>query len=304
VRKLFLIVVGDDAMGDGITYQNKDVLFKVLSQNYENKSFEALGLRLPRIRKVLPTNLPKVTATELRADNIFLLEDDRILIVDYESAVRQENFIKYIEYVSSILKMYFNSEKKVYNIIVAVIYTGDIKEAPNQLTLDCLQLNIMQVFLSHFNTDELYADLRLKIEAGEKLSDEDVMKFIILPLTEPVINKKQGLIERAIELAKDISDEQQQIFVVAGILVAADKFIDKDYSNMIKEWISMTKVARLFEEEKIEAINRVRREDKIDLARKMLSTGEDYLKVMDYTGFSKEEVLKIQAELIPLAANQ
>ena len=295
-------------MDDGITYHNKDVLFKVLSQNYENKSFEALGLKLPKIKRVLPTNLPKITATELRADNIFLLEDDRILIVDYESTVKQENFIKYVEYILAVLKMYFGSEKKVYNIIVAVIYTGDIKEAPNHLSLDSLQINIMQVFLSNFNTDELYAELRRKVENGDILSDEDIMKFIVLPLTEPVTDKKQELIEKTVELAKEVSDEQQQIFIIAGILVATDKFIDKKYSNMIKEWISMTKVARLFEEEKIEyannAVNNAVNAKVHDLAQKMISAGEDYLKVMNYTGLTKEEILKIQAERIPMAANQ
>jgi hypothetical protein len=296
--------LGDDAMSDGITYQNKDVLLKVLSQNYINKSFEALGLKLPKIKKVLPTNLPKITATELRADNIFILEDDRILIVDYESAVKQENFIKYMEYIVAVLKMYFNSEKKVYNIIVAVIYTGDIKEAPNHLNLDSLQLNIMQVFLSNFDTDTLYTDLKRKVEAGEVLSDEDIMRFIVLPLTEPVADKKQNLIEKTVELAKGVSDEQHQIFIIAGILVATDKFIDKEYSNMIKRWISMTKVARLFEEEKIEAVNNAVNAKVYDLALKMISAGEDYLKIMDYTGLTKQEVLKIQAERFPLAANQ
>ena len=299
-------------MGDGITYHNKDVLLKVLSQHYENKSFEVFGLNLPKIKKVLPTNLPKITATELRADNIFLLEDDRILIVDYESAVKQENFIKYMEYILAVLKMYFNSEKKVYNIIVAVIYTGDVKEAPDHFNLDSLQLNIMQVFLSNFDTDELYMDLKRKVEAGEALSDEDIMKFIILPLTEPDAGKKQELIEKTVELAKGVSDEKQQIFIIAGILVATDKFIDKQYSNMIKGWISMTKVARLFEEEKIEAVNNAVKNavnnavsaNTHDIARKMISAGEDYLKVMVYTGLVKEDVLKIQAELFPMAANQ
>ena len=304
--------IGDDTMDDGITYHNKDVLFKVLSQNYENKSFEALGLKLPKIKKVLPTNLPKVTATELRADNIFLLEDDRILIVDYESVVKQENFIKYMEYVIAVLRMYFNSENKIYNIIVAVIYTGDIVTAQDRLVLDSLQINIMQVFLSKFVTDDLYKKLKQKIEKGERLTDEDVMKFIVLPLTEPVVNKKQELIEKTIELAKCVSNEQQQIFIITGILVATDKFIDKNYSYMIKEWISMTKVARLFEEEKIEAVNtavniavkKAANEKAYDIAQKMILFGEDYLKIMEYTGLAKEDVLKIQAELKPLLANQ
>jgi len=215
-----------------------------------------------------------------------------------------------MEYILAVLKVYFNSENKVYNIIVAVIYTGDIKKAPSQLNLDSLQLNIMQVFLSNFNTDDLYADLKLKVENGDVLTDEDIMKFIILPLTETVSDKKQELIEKTVELAKGVLDEQQQMFVIAGILVATDKFIEREYSNMIKEWISMTKVARLFEEEKIEyANNAVRNAMKNsvnagNLARKMIAAGEDYLKIMDYTGLTKEEVLNIQADLIPMAANQ
>ena len=283
-------------MGDGISYHNKDVLLKVLSENYKSKSFEALGLKLPKIKKVLPTNLPKITAAELRADNIFLLEDDRILIVDYESTVEQENFIKYMGYILAVLKMYFKSDKKVYNIVVAVIYTGDIEEAPDQLELGSIQLNIMQVFLSNFDTVELYKDLKQKVEAGERLSDEDVMRFIILPLTEPVADKKQELIEKTVELAKGVSDEQQQIFIIAGILVATDKFIDKKYSNIMKEWISMTKVARLFEEEKIEYANNALNAQLHDLALKMILAGEDYLKVMEYTGLTREEVLTIQAQ--------
>jgi hypothetical protein len=65
---------------------------------------------------------------------------------------------------------------------------------------------------------------------------------------------------------------------------------------MVKGWISMTKVARLFEEEKIEYANNAVNSKIHELAFKMLSAGEDYLKVMDYTGLSKEEVLKIQAK--------
>ena len=242
-------------MSDGITHDNKDVLFKVLSQNYRNRSFEALGLNLPRIKELLPTQLPSVSAAEVRADNIFLLEDGCILIVDYESKAKSENFVKYLGYVHGILKLRLSSEKKICDITVAVIYTGDITEAPNQLDIGSLRLTISQVFLSRFDTDELYGGLRKKVEAGEALSEGDIMQFIILPLTEPKKKKKQALIEKAIDLAKKITDEQNQIFIIAGILTATDKFIDRKFSNKIKEWLKMTKVARLFEEEKIDAVN-------------------------------------------------
>ena len=284
-------------MGDGITHDNKDVLFKVLSQNYKNKSFEALGLSLPKIKEVLPTQLPSVSATEIRADNIFLLEDGRILIVDYESQVKVENFIKYLGYIHAVLKLFFNQNDKVYNIAVLVIYTGDIKSASAQFTIDCLQITINQVFLSNFNTDELYDSLSNKVTAGEPLTDEDTIKFIFLPLTESRPTKKQALIEKTIDLAKKVQDEQIQIFIIAGILVATDKFINRDYSNSIKEWIGLTKIGQLYEEEKIEAVIRARKEDQIILARKMLSKGYSYSEIMDLSGLSKNEVLEIQSEM-------
>ena len=96
-----------------------------------------------------------------------------------------------------------------------------------------------QVFLSNFNSDELYNGLKVKIENKELLTDEDVMKCIILPLTDAIAKNKQNLIEKTINLVRDLKDEQQLFFIIAGILVATDKFIDKDYSNMIKEWVCM-----------------------------------------------------------------
>jgi hypothetical protein len=284
-------------MPDGIAYQNKDVLLKVLSQNYENKTIEILEVNIPKKKKVLPTNLPNVSAKELRADNIFLLEDDRILIVDYESKVRPENFIKYLEYIPAVLKEYFNLEKKMYDIVVLVIYTGDIEQAPDCFVTGNLKLNIMQVFLSKLDTDELYADLKRKVEDKEKLTDEDVMRFIILPLTEKTAEKKQALIENTISLAKEITDEKQQLFIIAGILVASDKFIDKNYSKMMTEWISMTKVAQLFEEEKIEAVNEATSNIFYSLAKEMLMDNEDVVKVMKYSKLPKDEIIRIQGEL-------
>jgi len=46
-----------------------------------------------------------------------------------------------------------------------------------------MQLHVQQVFLSRFDGKAMYAELERKVRAKEPLSDEDVMRFIILPLT-------------------------------------------------------------------------------------------------------------------------
>jgi len=288
-------------MPDGITHINKDVMFKVLSENYKNKSLAVYGLDVPKITRLLPSNYPAVTATEIHADTTFLLEDGSLLILEYESTVSSADFLKYIKYAVNAMARLHKEGCYVSNVIVAVIYTGDINKAPAELDVGALRIQIKQVFLSRFDTDGLYNDIKAKIDNGEPLADDDIMRLIVLPLTQPDKARKQRLIEDTIALAKRVQVEHQQLFIVAGILTATNKFIDQEYSKSIKEWIKMTKVARLFEEEKIEAVNEAvsgaDRNARIRFAKSLLSDGEDILKVMKHTGLNRAELDDIQTSI-------
>ena len=281
-------------MADGIAHQNKDIIFKILSENYKNKSLSVYGLNLPPIKEALPTNLPAVQLDEKRADNIFMLENDTILLLEYESSNDAKNLIKYGHYAFRVTEAYYAG--KPHKVAIVVIYTGDIDSAADSLDLGCMQLKIHQVFLSSFNGDTMYAELERKVRANEPLSDEDVMRFIILPLTSKT--DKQELIETTVSLVKEISNEDKQSFIIAGILSATDKFIDKNYSNKLKEWLKMTKVARLFEEEKIEyaneKINEKLNERMTEVAKTLLEDNVDILTIMKSTGLSKANILKLK----------
>ena len=288
-------------MPDGITHSNKDVLFKVLSHNYENKSLAAYGLDLPRIKRLLPGSYPAVTATETHADCPFLLEDGSLLLLEYESSARTDDFLKYAGYVANALKRLRREGIAVTRVIIAVIYTGDIKSAASEYDIGALRIRVEQVFLSGFDTEGIYAGLKAKIDAGLPLTDDDVMKFIILPLTQPDKERKQKLIEDTIDLAKRVTDESQQLFVMAGIVTATSKFIDAEYLKKLKGWIMMTKIARLFEEEKIEAVNQAVNQavnlavnqNRREIAQKMLSAGDDIIKVLLVTELTRAEIDEI-----------
>ena len=124
-------------MSDGITYTNKDVLMKVLSQLYQNKSLSVYGLDIPCIKRMLPANYPAVIAKEVRGDNAFLLEDNSLYIQEYESTVDpDEDFVKYNQYACLALKQLRLEGVKVKRVIIGVIYTGDILEAPSIWNMD------------------------------------------------------------------------------------------------------------------------------------------------------------------------
>ena len=76
-----------------IVYQNKDVLSKVVDEVFVGKLFSAYCIRVPKIVRSGPTDLPSIEASELRMDKLFELADGSYAIVDYESVYSEDNKI-------------------------------------------------------------------------------------------------------------------------------------------------------------------------------------------------------------------
>ena len=265
-------------MTEGIAYQNKDIEFKILSESYRERSFEAYGLKLPRIKEVLPTNLPAVSANERRMDNLFLLEDETYALVDYESADAVRDRIKYMDYISRVTRRLYEESGKIPVIKMIVIYTGDVEEAADQFQVGCMTLQMEQVFVSHLPAEEIYQRVSHKLGCGERLTEQELMQLIILPLAERGLEKKQKRIEQVIGLVKQIGDEQEQRLVFSGVLVITDKFISRADAEEIRREITMTKVGRLIfedglmEGEKKQRVIAVANMIKLDIPEKKILT--------------------------------
>ena len=239
-------------MSNGISYQNKDIFSKWTAEYLKDKSFAAYGLDLPRIKEVLPTNLPVIEANELRLDNIFLLEDDSVAIIDYESTYddpRQK--IKYLNYVARILERFRRDSTEAKIIRMIVIYTADIERNSVDVFYQpgCVTLKIEPVFLSEIDSENIYKKIKSKIINNEKLDETEQMQFIIMPLSVKGKKEKNQMIMEEIRLTDKIKDEQLNRFLLSSLLVFSDKVIDRSLSNMLKRRIAMTKVGKLFEEE-------------------------------------------------------
>ncbi len=237
-----------------IAWQNKDVTSKYFGENLKGKSFAVYGLELPEIKEVQPTNLPAIEANELRLDNLFLLTDDSLALVDYESTYADTHKIKYLNYIVRTLKRTMEQHPFPCKIRMIVIYTADIQPQQTNARMDigCLQFQLEEAFLIQKDSEQTEARLQARFHGDQKLSEEEQMEFIILPLTYKGNKEKQACIRRCFEMAKSLEDTDMQRFLLSGMLVFADKVITKEDSKQIKEWIMMTKVGQLFLEEKIQ----------------------------------------------------
>lgn len=284
-----------------IAYQNKDITSKVLAENFKGKTFSVYGLNLPDIVRVLPTNIPVILANELRLDNLFELADGTVAIVDYESEYRKKDKIKYLNYITGTANRYLKEQQDCPLLRMIVIYTGDIKrhQVKEEYNIGAIKLKIEAAFLSELNDQEIFIRLTEKVKRKEQLTDEELMEFIILPLSYHKIEEK---IKETVELATQIADRQQQMFALVGIAVFTDKIIDKETANKIRGMIKMTQIAQLFEEEKQQEIQQALqqalqqaaedyRAEKQQMILKMLKKDYSIEEIMSLVkGYSKKEI--------------
>ena len=265
------------------------------------------GLQLPKIKALKPTNLPAVEANELQMDNLFLLEDDSYLLVDYESVYREKNKVKYLGYLARLSQRLYNESGKFPAIRVLIIYTADVKRGTTRPVLDItsLQMNLLEVFLSEMDGESILDGIKHKLENGDTLNNDDLLRLMICPLTFTGRKAKVEATHRAILTADKITDEQTERFVFQMMQVVTNKFISEADAKKIREVIGMTKIDRIFEEEKRQAIAKVEAEkeaekkkalaEKEQCARRMLGLGVPDETVALGMGYTIEQVRALAA---------
>lgn len=234
-----------------IAYQNKDITSKLMAETLKGKSLAAFGLPELKIVDILPTNLPVIESNELRLDNLFLLSDGSLAIIDYESSFSRENFVKYLNYIARVIRRFAvrRELKDLKQLKMVVIYTADVECAEERYDLGGLILIVESAYLIHLDGSQIYDRLKHKIDAGEKLAEEELMELMILPLTVKGKKRKQETIEKAVTLGKRLPDREGQLKVIAGILTFTDKVIDRAYAKKLEEEMQMTLVGQMLMDE-------------------------------------------------------
>ena len=234
-----------------IAYQNKDITQKLSAEILKNKSLAVYGLPHIHIKDLLPTNLPAVEANELRLDNLFILEDDSLALIDYESSFSGKDIIKYVNYIARILKRYTKDNRlNMPKLHLIIIFSADISHVdPVALDIGCMKLCMEPAFLTDIPSEKIFRKIQKKIYLKESLTEEELLQMVILPLTVPGNTGKKEMIKNVVNLAGQLADDTQRIHSLAGILTFSDKIIDAEDANRIKEMIRMNKVTRLIFEE-------------------------------------------------------
>ena len=280
-------------MDTEITRHSNDILMKCMAENFKDKTLAFFGLKTARIAGLSPTALPAIEARETRTDVVFLLEDDTLLHLEFQTTVSKEDLKRFLLYDARIA----SREEQARIINTAVIYSGNIEQAPEMLDCGSIFYRVTNVYMKDYDGDEEYKRLRKKIETEDLLDDEYLMKLVFLPL----MKSKEKIEEKAVqslELARRLKDDRQRVFAMSGIIVVTDKHLSDEYKKRLLEVLQMTQIEQWIREEgRKEGRKEGREEGKKEIARTALKEGADVEFVVKITGLDKQTVLKLKEEL-------
>jgi predicted transposase/invertase (TIGR01784 family) len=272
-----------------ITKHNNDIIMKAIADNFRDKSLEVFGLKTPKIVDVIPTVLPVLEVKENRTDFIFLLEDDTLLHLEFQTTVHPDDLKRFALYDIRIL----NKDNRDIN--TAVIYSGRIEDAPNRLKKGSLAYEVTNIYMKNFNGDAEFVRLKKKVADREPLTDKDALMFVFLPLMKSEKSESEMAIQVA-ELAKDLKGNQN-FFVVAGIIAITDKFMPEEYKKRLLEVLRMTQIEQWIREEgKIEGKIEGEQKKALEIAKKMLAKNISISEIVDITELTREQVENIKKQ--------
>ncbi len=274
-----------------IAYQNKDISSKYLASMHGEAFARVLGLQIAPLERNEPTELPAVEVNDMMMDNLFLLTDGSYVIIDYESEYREENKIKYLGYIARLMKRLYNQVKKVPALQVAVIYTADVEAGQTRDVLDWEygKFVIKEAFLTSWDTDRILKSLEDKAERKAAFTDEDQIRLIMVTLSAKGDSKKLDVIRRCIDIIEKLEDEKLQIYLYGGLIAFTDKVIKAKELEEIRRRMSMTKIEKMFYDEKIEAIKTI--------ASNLLKDGQSPESVSKNTGLDITVVMELAEKI-------
>ena len=273
-----------------ISGHNNDIIMKATAEMFKDKTLEVFGLKTAKIIDIMPTVLPIVEAREKRVDFVFLLEDETLLHLEFQTTISDDLLRRIAFYGARIV----DRHNRVVN--TAIIYSGRIESAPDLLQKGSLTYQVTNVYLKGMDGDEEYRRIKAKLDKGETLEESDLIKLIFLPLMKSKqIEAEMAL--KAAELAKAANNKFTS-FVIGAIVAITDNFLPEEYKKRLLEVLRMTQIEQWLREEgklegKIEGKIEGKLEGQLEAARNALKKGLSLDDVAEITGLPKETVQKL-----------
>ena len=276
-----------------VSNKNNDIILKYMSGAFKDSTLDFYGLDLPKIKGVVPTELPVLEVTDEMMDYVFELEDNTYLHLEFQTTTKSDDLARFLLYDA---RLYKKDKSKIKTV---VIYSGDIERADDWLEIGSITYKVNNIYMRDYDGDNIYRELVEKINRDEILSKLDILNLVFLPLMK-TSGSREDMAINAVELAAKIPELETKNFCTGAIIGVAYKFISKNVIEKLKEAFRMNWIVEEFRKEgKEEGIKEGIKEgelnSKIEVAKKLLERGNDIDTIAEITELPKGEIEKLKA---------
>jgi hypothetical protein len=266
-----------------ISKHAKDLIQKYAGGLFKDKSLEFYGIHTARIKEFINVELPAVEVTGAAADFVFLLEDGTYLHFEFQTTYNEKDLIRFAGYD---IRLYERDSRRV---ITVIIYTANVKDAADGINIGSLVYSPQRVLMKEYDGDSIYRELTAKIEAGQDITDTDMLNLTFLPLMTHTIDSGE-LAVKSVQLAQRIPNTAKRNACIAAAFAFGSKYLSEDKINELLEALKMTDLATILIQREVGAREK-------EIAKKLLRRGISTDAVAEDTGLDEATVRELQTEL-------
>lgn len=132
------------------------------------------------------------------------------------------------------------------DVTTYVLYSGEIRNPVTVINTGANTYRVIPIIMQEENADEIISNLQEKLKNHEKIRKNDLIPLILTPLMSGEISIVER-IEAAFTIIQNtvtISEEDKRK-IEAMVYTMADKFLNREDMEKIKEEIKMTKLGAM-----------------------------------------------------------
>lgn len=274
--------------------KQEDAIMKIGFEFFRDTILKTLGIPYEFVSTGF-TELVDLNIQTLYMDFTFLTTEDFYIHLEFQTTDKGISDLQRFHAYDAVY-----SHKTGKKVITYVIYSGGIKKTRAELDCGLYTYRVNPIYLQDKNADFVFRRLKEKQKNGEFLSEADFSNLCLTPLMSGNMSKKET-IKEAMLLARQSSSAAAEK-TTAMLYALADKFLDNEELEEIKEVVRMTRLGQMLLDEGMERGIEKGMEYGKDAGRKniilrMLSKKQySYEEIADVAEITVEEVRRIEQE--------
>ena len=140
---------------------------------FQGKALSLFGIQIPKIIESLNVELQDIKVQEWRTDLVFLLEDDSLLHLEFQTTFSKDHLTRFLMY-----DLLLHEQHKHRKITTIIIYASGVKQRELSLNFETLKYTPYLIFLEEIDGDEILYQLEEKVKMKVPFNDEDFLHIL------------------------------------------------------------------------------------------------------------------------------